>query len=130
MIYKVTTCDYESIFTNGKYKYVYKPGHVMETYSTLGFMLFEELKHVNIFISICNRILYPRLKPLTVLSVCGLGEKTIPPYVSSRLEEEFIDRFYRFYNLSQNLVRTVKPPFGTICYHKLKVLQEVERDDW
>jgi len=127
MPYKITNGKYESLFASGEYKKIYKPGSVIEVYDTLGFMLFERKIDALAFRAFTYRILYmdTYIKPIRILTVMGIGKQTIPELISSSCHYNKLSLFY----INKDFVTQHEPPNGTVCYHKIRILWDDERDD-
>jgi len=120
-VYKVVTKDRYSCIIPKKNPYCleYIKDTIVEGIEgTLGVMCFETEEYANLFIS--NQY-FKRPRSLMIIKVSLIGKITYPEFISKWLYMTEIDKFYKvkYTKASWNVLR---PPGGTICCDKVKIL--------
>ena len=117
-VIKVTHKDRTSIATSGIYQLKYRKNSVVKApVGSFGCMCFETLQEAGKFVSwgFFENILYLRVK--------GIGEASFPRTLSFYAYEDALREFYvAFETHNIQTYRLRHPPFGTICYQAVRVL--------
>lgn len=124
MLYKLVDRDYCSIMACDKYRKRYLPKtFVSSDAATFGLMLFTTYEQALLFVNAIGmrQQLMMKLRPLIILAVEGIGERFKPKFISISTSEIDLDSFY-YSNHSK--IPHILPPDGTICYPKVKVIEQ------
>lgn len=120
-VYKVVTQDRYSCIIPKKNPYClqYIKDTIVEGIEgTLGIMCFETKEYADSFIKMQY---FRRLQGLKIIKVSLIGKITYPEFISKWLYNTEIDKFYKV-KYTEADWSVLRPPGGTICCDKVKVL--------
>lgn len=111
--YKVVSSDRKSLFTDGKYSFSYEKETVMSTDLGLGFMCFET-KYL-------AEMLSEGFNGSKIIKVLPLDRGFRPFNVCKFQQSSILNQFYGLLSFG-TLWKTASPSPGTICYHRIFVI--------
>lgn len=121
-VYKVITKDRYSCIMPKESPYClrYVKGRIVEGIKgTYGVMCFETKENTKTFIDLQH---FVRRGKMMVIKVSLIGEISYPEVVAKWLYKSDIETFYKKMQIDYPSWNMIRPPMGTICCDKVKVL--------